>query len=107
MDDQDGVISLDIMRRKSDEESPLRNVTARECRHPRFIIDQAATTVECAVCHQQLNPMWVLGELANKDSAVSRCRQAYREQASKEAAKLKCKCQHCGKMTRISRSSSW
>lgn len=74
-----------------------------ECDHPRFIVDPAKAEVECAVCSERLNPIWVLTRLAGEDRRMENTRERYREEMARLAERSRTKCQHCGEMTRISR----
>ena len=87
----------------SDAERVLVKVTDFKCRHNKFNVDPRLGTVECGICGEKLNPMWVLDQLCNHESRVWVQYERVRELAIKTRDKLRCKCQHCGKMTRIVR----
>ena len=73
------------------------------CIHNKFILDSSLDTVKCGICDQSLNPMWVLEQLAIKEHRyVMRLKELHKEEV-KAAGKMKCKCKHCGKMTKIHR----
>ena len=40
------------------------------CTHRRFVIDESKTTVQCRDCHQELNPMWLLARLADREDRL-------------------------------------
>ena len=75
----------------------------RKCRHNKFIVDESLNEVECGICNQNLNPMWVLKQLCgNEHRAANRLTQL-EQLAEKTKNKMRCKCEHCGKMTKIHR----
>lgn len=74
-----------------------------KCRHNKYIVDPQLATVECAICGEKLNPIWVLTELSHKEARARNVVDDLKEQAEKTKNKLRCKCQHCGEMTRILR----
>jgi len=73
------------------------------CFHTSFIVDSQRAEVECAQCHEKLNPMWVLEHLAVKDLQFKEAAHRYREEMRRLAERSRTKCQNCGHMTRISR----
>lgn len=84
--------------------APFEVSRADRCAHPRFIIDEALAEVECAVCSEKLNPLWVLAQLAREDRRMERVRKSMKEEHARLDSRSRTKCQHCGEMTRISRS---
>lgn len=68
-----------------------------------YIVDPSAAEVECGKCHEKLNPMWVLGQLANTDRRMAAAHEHYQEEQKRLAERRRTMCQHCKKMTRISR----
>lgn len=77
-----------------------------ECSHllAKYIIDPKAAEVECGRCHEKLNPMWVLGQLAGDDRRMAESYQRYTDEMKRLEERSRTTCQHCGKMTPISRS---
>lgn len=73
------------------------------CSHNKYVIDERLNIVECGICGKELNPMWVLKQIADGESRFSRTLDSLKEKIEKTKNKLRCKCQHCGKITRISR----
>lgn len=72
-----------------------------KCKHGEFIVDDQLDTVECGKCGEKLSPVWVLLQFADKDSDIRR-RFATNEALVEEIQKkTKCKCEHCGKLTKI------
>lgn len=79
-------------------------VGKKTCCHRRFIVDETAEKVECADCGEKLNPIWVINYLAGKESQWRYNGEKYREEMQRLSERSKTKCEHCGHMTRISRS---
>jgi len=112
MSEDDGKITTLPVRFKSPLSSdrtlllPFEVPQPGKCDHlfTQYIIDPAAAEVECGKCHEKLNPMWVLERLASEDRRIEDSRKRYREESQRLSDRLKTKCQHCGKMTRISRT---
>lgn len=75
----------------------------RVCMHNRFILDTSLDAVTCGICGEKLNPMWVLENLAIRESRYEIRIRKLQKTEEKTAAKLRCKCEHCGKMTKIYR----
>ncbi|OUJ26833.1 hypothetical protein BTO19_09515 [Vibrio parahaemolyticus] len=73
------------------------------CQHKSFIVDSRLNIVKCGDCGAELSPMWALTELAARESRYRNHIEQLKAQAEKTEAKLRCKCQHCGNMTRIIR----
>jgi len=78
-----------------DQNGRLRNVTYR--------IREGETEVECGHCKTRLNPMWVLTQMAGRESRWRHARQTYLDEMRRLAERSRTKCEHCGRMTRISR----
>jgi len=81
----------------------VENSFSDRCVHNKYIIDQARLKVDCALCHKELNPVWVLMQFRNQENrlrmSISKLEQI-KERAEK---KNRCKCEHCNQMTRIER----
>lgn len=71
------------------------------CAHNQFIVDEALNTVECGLCHAQLNPIWVLRQLSNTEARYWRHLEALKATAEDAKGRNRCKCEHCQQMTRI------
>ncbi len=74
-----------------------------KCQHPRIEVDAIAAEVTCLDCSMRLNPIAVLVRYATQESRLSRQIQSNRELLSRLEERSRCKCQHCGLMTRIVR----
>jgi Zn finger protein HypA/HybF involved in hydrogenase expression len=72
-----------------------------DCKHARLSIDQSTDTVWCKDCGQKLSPMWVLNRIADKHNRFYWNYSEVFEKSKKAQQMNRCKCQHCGQMTRI------
>ena len=72
-------------------------------RDVHYLIREGETEVECGNCGTRLDPMFVLRNLAKKESDWNRTREVYQEEMARLKDRQRTTCQHCGKMTRISR----
>lgn len=75
--------------------SPLMGAT--------YIVDTKLAEVECGKCGAKLNPMFVLQQIAAEDQRMATARDRYQEEQKRLAERTRTKCDHCHKMTRISR----
>lgn len=84
--------------------APLTVVPTRydACRHNQVLVDEKLAEVECADCGAKLNPMWVLINLAHEDSLLRTNWAGMRAEIRLLGERTRTKCQHCGKMTRVS-----
>lgn len=75
------------------------------CNHlmVEYWVDPAEAEVTCGRCKTKLNPMWVLGQLATDDRRFAENQKAAKAAQERLAERSRTKCDHCGKMTRISR----
>ena len=108
MDDvDDNITKLPVRFKPRDEERTLLRPWEvgkhGGCLHPRFVVDDKLLEVECGVCKEKLSPMWVLVHLATKDMQMKESRKRYVEEMKRLEERSKTKCEHCEKMTRISR----
>lgn len=76
---------------------------AGQMREVQYLLREGETEVECGHCGTRLDPMWVLKKLAHKETRWDRTRQSYAEEMKRLSERSRTKCEHCGKMTRISR----
>lgn len=72
-----------------------------KCRHLHMTVDEGLDTVECDDCREKLNPIAVLLRFATEESQWTREAQRLRDLHRELDARIRCKCQHCGQMTRI------
>ncbi len=82
-----------------------------KCKHIQVIVDKDLSTLECKNCKAQLNPISILARMAREQSTWKwRNEQNQKNiQIMKEAdlileKKHRCKCEHCGQMTKIYRN---
>lgn len=73
----------------------MRNVT--------YLIGEGETEVECSACGTRLDPMFVLRRLAHEETKWHERRQRYNDEMKRLDERSRTKCEHCNKMTRISR----
>jgi len=84
-----------------------------KCYHKTFIVDHTLDVVVCEQCGEKVSPMWVLKSLTESETRagwrLAELQEAAikdREMIEADRNKTRCKCQHCHKMTRISRFKS-
>lgn len=68
----------------------------------KYLIREGETEVECSLCEAKLDPMFVLRKLAHEETKWERSRHTYQEEMKRLGGRRSTKCDHCGKMTRIS-----
>lgn len=101
------VHTLPVRPRISPEEAPmLAPVDPLKCRHhsAKFEIDMRAGKCFCRDCKEEVSPMFVLEKLMHEESRWRRTRSDYLDELKRLEQRSRTKCQHCGEMTRISRS---
>lgn len=77
---------------------------ANQCGHlfAQYLVDPSEAQVECGRCGEKLNPMWVLHQLAIRDRRMAEAQKASKAAQERLEERTRTKCNHCGKMTRIS-----
>jgi ribosomal protein S27AE len=109
IDDDNGpsdIIPFPKKKRKGDEGKMLEIVRYDGgCDHHRttFRLRDGETELECARCGTKVDPMFVLRELANQESRWFDNRERYQDEMKRLDERKKTECEHCGRMTRISR----
>jgi hypothetical protein len=73
-----------------------------ECAHKQVLVDECKQELECADCHEKINPIWYLMMMAREEGLWKRRQEKYKEALAKISERKRTTCQHCGKMTRIS-----
>lgn len=68
-----------------------------------FLVDRDRVEVECGKCGQLLNPMAVLSWMAVEETGWHRVGKQYQNEMRRLDERSRTKCEHCDKMTRISR----
>lgn len=97
------VLELKVPFKKPEPGDKLLLVEYQQCGHwGPFVIDTKAAEVTCKQCGEKLNPMYVLGVLAMRETQWHRTRAAYQDEMKRLNERSSTKCQHCHKMTRIS-----
>jgi len=43
-----------------------RSAFERKCKHTKFIVDESLNEVECGICGEKLNPIWVISQMAKE-----------------------------------------
>lgn len=89
-------------RARTEPKGPLTVVHGYgKCRHLHVEVDGKLAQVECRDCKERLDPMQVLIWLAHEDDRLMN-RWAHLSAALEAMqAKVRCKCQHCGRLTQI------
>ena len=72
-------------------------------KHVSYLIREGETEVECGACGTKLDPMFVLRLLANEETKWHKNARNYQDAMKRLSDRERTKCDHCGKMTRISR----
>ena len=85
----------------------VESYSKQGCQHTpegnTYLVDQSEGTVHCGKCDTKLDPLWVMLQLANKESHWYYNWERYAKVARAAEKRIRTKCQHCGQMTRISR----
>jgi len=107
-------IGIGYKQPPSEDEGQLRIVRYDGCNHryhwvggkmndAHFFIREGETEVECGLCGTKLDPMFVLRHLASEESQWQTKRRAYQDEMKRLNERMRTKCQHCERMTRIKR----
>jgi septation ring formation regulator EzrA len=72
-----------------------------KCQHLRVQVDAELAEVECRDCGAKLNAIAVLVRYATEESRLSMRIDAMKAEREKLEKRVRCKCDHCGKMTRV------
>jgi hypothetical protein len=71
------------------------------CQHPRAIVDASLNELECADCHQKLNPIKFLARMATQSTLWDYEAMAIKKLRAELAERKRCRCLHCGQWTEI------
>ena len=74
-----------------------------QCRHNKWYVDETLAEITCGICQQKLNPIWCLVEQAKTERRLKWHLEKLQAMVKKTENKLRCKCLHCGKITKIIR----
>lgn len=102
MDDK--ITRLPVVHRTRDVALELVHYDPKEpCshKHCHYRIREGEAEVECGGCGTRLEAMFVLRQLAIEDSLWKQRQQAAAKTAQEVSQRIRTKCQHCGRMTRI------
>ena len=74
------------------------------CRHfpASYEIDVDGGKCKCKKCGGEVSPWFVLEKLMHHESTWNRTREAYQDEMMRLKERSRTKCDHCGKMTRVS-----
>jgi len=106
--DQKGktVISLQVVRETMTSRANYGG--GDECSHVSIEIDPIKAEISCVKCKANLAPVEWLAQLieywhhvTRMQDSYTRSRRAMEMQAAKLERKSRCKCQHCGRVTRV------
>ena len=104
--DGDNVIKLSAPFKKPVPEGQFLMVGPMPCCHFNgpFIVDDTLAEVTCGKCQAKLNPMFVLKQLAHQETRWHESMRRYQGEMKRLDERSSTKCQHCKKLTRISKS---
>jgi len=74
---------------------------AKRCRHLHITVDEDKAEVECSDCGEKLNAVATLVRFSNEESRLRYRIDEMKKVSQQLDAKIRCKCQHCGQMTRV------
>ncbi len=100
------LLTLSVKPREPvDENSFLQPVEITTCRHyfGPFEVDVDGAKCKCKACGGEVSPIFVLEQLMRDESRWNRTRTAYLDEMKRLGERSRTKCEHCEKMTRISR----
>ena len=69
-----------------------------------FEIDAEGGSCTCLECGEDVSPFLVLSRLMNKESRWNQSRERYNDEMKRLHERSRTTCEHCGKMTKISRN---
>lgn len=90
------VIELSVIR-----ESRGMRAYSKRCPHHKITIDSSLANIHCNDCDQDLNPVEWIAMLAEHWHHYVDSAKRLQEARAFYDAKTRCKCDHCGKMTRV------
>jgi Zn finger protein HypA/HybF involved in hydrogenase expression len=98
------VHALPVKPRPENVARVLTEVEPYTCQHTRFIINAKLAQVTCEDCQERLDPMQVLVTLSRGETKYHELHARYQDEMRRLGERSRTKCEHCDKMTRISRS---
>lgn len=104
------VSEIDIM----DDLAPIFEIRKFKCGRKGmyhdgpYIIDSTLGVVKCECCDKELNPIELLRQMAQTESRYKNRFSQYKKIIAECEKKIRTKCDHCGKQTRIkTKSKVW
>lgn len=97
----DNVTRLPVLP-KPDGKPMLRTVTSK-CQHRQVEVDVTLLEVVCTDCGEKVSPIAVLCKFADTESRWFQAHARYVDEMKRLHERQRTKCDHCGKMTKISR----
>ena len=103
--DDQNIIDLPVQRRDDSPDLFLVPPPVGGCAHIRtgFTVDAKAGKCFCRGCGGEVSPMFVLEQLMKEESRWRRSLEEYKDSMRRLGERSRTKCEHCKKMTRISR----
>jgi ribosomal protein S27E len=90
--------------RLEEESERFLVVEHRGCAHRGgFTLNESEECITCKLCGEKLNPMYALKMLAQQETRWHETRKRYQEEMKRLDERSRTTCEHCGKMTRISK----
>lgn len=91
--------------RLEDDQERFLVVKHTGCTHRgTFIFDEKEACVTCKLCGEKLNPMYVIKMLCSQETRWHEAQARYQEEMKRLSERSRTTCQHCGRMTKISRT---
>lgn len=104
IDLDDKVAPIGVKYREQEaSERVLTVVDGLKCVHRRFTVDKTLAQVTCRDCNEKLDPMYVLTQIAYGETKYHDLHARYQDELTRLRERSKTKCEHCQKMTTISR----
>lgn len=98
------ITTLPVKRKAETGKLMLVPPPVTKCIHfnATFEVDEDSGECTCSKCGGKVTPMFVLKQLMHAESRWNRTREAYVSEMKRLGERSKTKCQHCGKLTRVS-----
>lgn len=100
----DKITTLPVKQRPDKGHLMLVPPTENTCNHwpSQFEVDANAAKCRCKKCGAEVSAMFVLERLMLDESRWNQTREAYQDEMKRLKERSRTKCDHCGKMTRVS-----
>ena len=99
--DTDQNVTVLPIKKREVGENVLSVVHPYKCHHPHFEVDEKLAEVTCRACGEKMSPMWVLLQIAHNERMLSDRLLSLRTECRLLQGRIRTKCEHCKKMTRI------